>query len=402
MTMAAVTPGGGVLPDRFGPYGGRYVPETLIPALDELEDAFTAAVADAAFQAELLQLLREYVGRPTALSFAPRLSARVGAPVWLKREDLNHTGAHKINNTVGQALLARRMGKRRIIAETGAGQHGVATATICARFGLECVVYMGEEDMRRQALNVLRMRLMGATVVPVTSGTRTLKDATTEAIRDWVASVTDSHYIIGSVVGPAPYPRMVRDFQSIIGREARAQMLERAGTLPRTVVACVGGGSNAMGIFAPFAEDAEVELVGVEAAGDGLHTDRHSASISRGTPGVLHGSLSLLLQDAAGQVHPAHSISAGLDYPGVGPEHAWLHASGRAEYVAVADSDALRGVALLSRLEGIIPALETAHAVAWIDQVAGRWTASDPVLLCVSGRGDKDVGTLSEHPLPEL
>jgi tryptophan synthase beta chain len=402
MTMAAVTPGGGVLPDRFGPYGGRYVPETLIPALDELEDAFTAAVADAAFQAELLQLLREYVGRPTALSFAPRLSARVGAPVWLKREDLNHTGAHKINNTVGQALLARRMGKRRIIAETGAGQHGVATATICARFGLECVVYMGEEDMRRQALNVLRMRLMGATVVPVTSGTRTLKDATTEAIRDWVASVTDSHYIIGSVVGPAPYPRMVRDLQSIIGREARAQMLERAGTLPRTVVACVGGGSNAMGIFAPFAEDAEVELVGVEAAGDGLHTDRHSASISRGTPGVLHGSLSLLLQDAAGQVHPAHSISAGLDYPGVGPEHAWLHASGRAEYVAVADSDALRGVALLSRLEGIIPALETAHAVAWIDQVAGRWTASDPVLLCVSGRGDKDVGTLSEHPLPEL
>jgi len=402
MTMAAVTPGGGVLPDRFGPYGGRYVPETLIPALDELEDAFTAAVADAAFQAELLQLLREYVGRPTALSFAPRLSARVGAPVWLKREDLNHTGAHKINNTVGQALLARRMGKRRIIAETGAGQHGVATATICARFGLECVVYMGEEDMRRQALNVLRMRLMGATVVPVTSGTRTLKDATTEAIRDWVASVTDSHYIIGSVVGPAPYPRMVRDFQSIIGREARAQMLERAGTLPRTVVACVGGGSNAMGIFAPFAEDAEVELVGVEAAGDGLHTDRHSASISRGTPGVLHGSLSLLLQDAAGQVHPAHSISAGLDYPGVGPEHAWLHASGRAEYVAVADSDALRGVALLSRLEGIIPALETAHAVAWIDQVAGRWTASDPVLLCVSGRGDKDVGTLSEYPLPEL
>jgi tryptophan synthase beta chain len=378
------------------------VPETLIPALDELEHAFAAAVEDEGFQAELLHLLREYVGRPTALSFAPRLSARVGAPIWLKREDLNHTGAHKINNTVGQALLARRMGKRRIIAETGAGQHGVATATICARFGLECVVYMGEEDMRRQSLNVLRMRLLGATVVPVTSGTRTLKDATTEAIRDWVASVTDSHYIIGSVVGPAPYPRMVRDFQAIIGREARAQMLERAGTLPRTVVACVGGGSNAMGIFAPFVDDAEVELVGVEAAGDGLDTDRHSASVSRGTPGVLHGSLSLLLQDAAGQVHPAHSISAGLDYPGVGPEHAWLHASGRARYVAVSDSEALRGVGLLSRLEGIIPALETAHAVAWIDQVAGRWRASDPVLLCVSGRGDKDVGTLSEHPLPEL
>jgi len=402
MTMAAVTVESGASADRFGPYGGRYVPETLIPALDELEHAFAAAVEDEGFQAELLHLLREYVGRPTALSFAPRLSARVGAPIWLKREDLNHTGAHKINNTVGQALLARRMGKRRIIAETGAGQHGVATATICARFGLECVVYMGEEDMRRQSLNVLRMRLLGATVVPVTSGTRTLKDATTEAIRDWVASVTDSHYIIGSVVGPAPYPRMVRDFQAIIGREARAQMLERAGTLPRTVVACVGGGSNAMGIFAPFVDDAEVELVGVEAAGDGLDTDRHSASVSRGTPGVLHGSLSLLLQDAAGQVHPAHSISAGLDYPGVGPEHAWLHASGRARYVAVSDSEALRGVGLLSRLEGIIPALETAHAVAWIDQVAGRWRASDPVLLCVSGRGDKDVGTLSEHPLPEL
>jgi tryptophan synthase beta chain len=402
MTVAAVTATGGATTDRFGPFGGKYVPETLIPALEELERAFAVAVDDPAFQGELVHLLREYVGRPTALTFAPRLSARIGAPVWLKREDLNHTGAHKINNTVGQALLARRMGKRRIIAETGAGQHGVATATICARFGLDCVVYMGEEDMRRQALNVLRMRLMGATVVPVTSGTRTLKDATTEAIRDWVASVTDSHYIIGSVVGPAPYPRMVRDFQSIIGREARTQMLERAGALPRTVVACVGGGSNAMGIFAPFVDDVEVELVGVEAAGDGLHTDRHSASISRGTPGVLHGALSLLLQDAAGQVHPAHSISAGLDYPGVGPEHAWLHTSGRAEYVAVPDSEALRGVALLSRLEGIIPALETAHAVAWIDQVAGRWKENDPVLLCVSGRGDKDVGTLSEHPLPEL
>ena len=402
MTVAAVTTAGGATTDRFGPFGGKYVPETLIPALEELERAFAVAVDDPAFQSELVHLLREYVGRPTALTFAPRLSARIGAPVWLKREDLNHTGAHKINNTVGQALLARRMGKRRIIAETGAGQHGVATATICARFGLDCVVYMGEEDMRRQALNVLRMRLMGATVVPVTSGTRTLKDATTEAIRDWVASVTDSHYIIGSVVGPAPYPRMVRDFQSIIGREARTQMLERAGALPRTVVACVGGGSNAMGIFAPFVDDVAVELVGVEAAGDGLHTDRHSASISRGTPGVLHGALSLLLQDAAGQVHPAHSISAGLDYPGVGPEHAWLHTSGRAEYVAVSDSEALRGVALLSRLEGIIPALETAHAVAWIDQVAGRWKEDDPVLLCVSGRGDKDVGTLSEHPLPEL
>jgi len=388
--------------DRFGPFGGRYVPETLIPALDTLEAAFETARRDAAFQAELDGLLREYVGRPTQLTFAPRLSARIGAPVWMKREDLNHTGAHKINNTVGQALLARRMGKSRIIAETGAGQHGVATATICARFGLECVVYMGEEDMQRQALNVFRMRMMGATVVPVTSGTRTLKDATTEAIRDWVTNVNDSHYIIGSVVGPAPYPRMVREFQSVIGHEARAQMLEKTGRLPKTVVACVGGGSNAMGIFAGFVGDAGVELVGVEAAGEGLDTDRHSASITKGTPGVLHGSLSYLLQDAAGQVHPAHSISAGLDYPGVGPEHAWLHDSGRAEYVAVTDTEALRGVALLSRLEGIIPALETAHAVVWIEREAGRWSEQDPVLLCVSGRGDKDVGTISQHTLPEV
>ena len=388
--------------DRFGPFGGRYVPETLIPALDALEAAFAESCHDAAFQSELDALLREYVGRPTALSFAPRLSARIGAPVWMKREDLCHTGAHKINNTVGQALLARRMGKRRIIAETGAGQHGVATATICARFGLECVVYMGEEDMERQALNVFRMGLLGARVIPVLSGTRTLKDATTEAIRDWVGSVTDSHYIIGSVVGPAPYPRMVRAFQSVIGVEARAQMMAKAGSLPKTVVACVGGGSNAMGIFAGFVDDAGVELVGVEAAGEGLHTDRHSASITRGTPGVLHGSLSYLLQDAHGQVHPAHSISAGLDYPGVGPEHAWLHDTGRAEYVSVDDREALRGVALLSRLEGIIPALETAHAVAWIERAAGRWSEGEPVLLCVSGRGDKDIGTINQHVLPEI
>ncbi len=388
--------------DRFGPFGGRYVPETLIPALDELEGALAVAQQDPAFLAELDHLLREYVGRPTALTFAPRWSERVGAPIWLKREDLNHTGAHKINNTVGQALLARRMGKRRIIAETGAGQHGVATATICARFGLECVVYMGEEDMRRQQLNVLRMRLMGATVVPVTAGTRTLKDATSEAIRDWVTTVNDSHYIIGSVVGPAPYPRMVAWFQAIISCEARSQMLEKAGRLPRTVVACVGGGSNAMGIFSGFVGDREVELVGVEAAGEGLSTERHSASITKGTPGVLHGALSYLLQDANGQVHPAHSISAGLDYPGVGPEHAWLHDSGRASYVSVTDDEALHGVVLLSRLEGIIPALETAHAVAWIDQSAGRWAADEPVLLCVSGRGDKDMATISQHPLPAL
>jgi tryptophan synthase beta chain len=388
--------------DRFGPFGGRYVPETLIPALEELDAAFEIARHDEDFLSELDHLLREYVGRPSALTFAPRLTERVGAPIWLKREDLNHTGAHKINNTVGQALLAMRMGKRRIIAETGAGQHGVATATICARFGLECVVYMGEEDMRRQQLNVFRMRLMGATVVPVTSGTRTLKDATSEAIREWVTTVNDTHYIIGSVVGPAPYPFMVREFQSVIGCEARAQMLERAERLPKTVVACVGGGSNAMGIFAGFVDDSAVELVGVEAAGEGLSTERHSASITKGTPGVLHGSLSYLLQDENGQVHPAHSISAGLDYPGVGPEHAWLHDSGRAQYVSVTDDEALRGVMLLSRLEGIIPALETAHAVAWIEQQSGRWAPDEPVLLCVSGRGDKDVATISQFQLPSL
>ena len=384
-------------PDRFGKYGGRYVPETLIPALDELEQAFASAMGDPAFVAELDDLLRTYVGRPSPLSDAPRLSALVGAPVWLKREDLNHTGAHKINNTVGQALLARRMGKQRIIAETGAGQHGVATATICARFGLQCVVYMGEEDMRRQQLNVVRMKLMGAEVIPVTSGTRTLKDATSEAIRDWVTSVNDSHYIIGSVVGPAPYPRMVREFQSIIGNEAREQMLERAGRLPKTVVACVGGGSNAMGIFHAFVGDASVELVGVEAAGEGVDTDRHSASLTRGRPGVLHGALSYLLQDEQGQVHPAHSISAGLDYPGVGPEHSFLKDSGRAEYVAVSDDEALEGFQMLSRLEGIIPALETSHAVAWIVREKKRWAADEPVLLCVSGRGDKDVSHVVEH-----
>ena len=386
--------------DRFGAYGGRYVPETLIPALDAVEAAFDEAMEDPLYLLELDDLLRTYVGRPSPLSTAPRLSERVGTPVYLKREDLNHTGAHKINNTVGQALLARRMGKRRIIAETGAGQHGVATATVCARFGLDCVVYMGEEDMRRQQLNVYRMQLMGATVVPVTSGTRTLKDATSEAIRDWVTNVTDSHYIIGSVVGPAPYPRMVREFQAIIGREAREQMMERAGRLPATVVACVGGGSNAMGIFHAFVSDAEVELVGVEAAGEGLESERHSASLSMGTPGVLHGSLSYLLQDDAGQVHPAHSISAGLDYPGVGPEHSFLKDSGRAKYVAITDEQALDGFATLSRLEGIIPALETSHAIAWVVEQAGRWEAGAPVLICISGRGDKDVAQISEMVRP--
>jgi tryptophan synthase beta chain len=387
--------------DRFGVFGGRYVPETLIPAIDDLERAYDEVSADPEFQSELSAMLSNYVGRPSPLSDAPRLSEYVGAPVWLKREDLNHTGAHKINNTVGQVLLARRMGKKRIIAETGAGQHGVATATVCARFGLDCVVYMGEEDMRRQSLNVFRMRLMGAEVIGVTSGTRTLKDATTEAIRDWVTNVNDTYYVIGSVVGPAPYPRMVRDFQAIIGREARAQLLERAGRLPKTVVACVGGGSNAMGAFHAFVDDADVELVGVEAAGEGLDSGHHSASLARGTPGVLHGSLSYLLQDEYGQVHPAHSISAGLDYPGVGPEHSYLKDTGRAQYVAISDNEALVGFRLLSQLEGIIPALETAHAVSWITSQRGRWTRDEPVLLCVSGRGDKDVAQVSEMNILE-
>jgi tryptophan synthase beta chain len=384
---------------RFGAFGGRYVPETLIPALDELDSAFDDAMRDPAFHAELDSLLKEYVGRPSPLSTAPRLSELVGCSVFLKREDLNHTGAHKINSALGQALLAQRMGKRRIIAETGAGQHGVATATVCARFGLECTVYMGEEDMRRQELNVYRMRLMGAKVVPVLSGTRTLKDATSEAIRDWVTNVNDSYYIIGSVVGPAPYPRMVRDFQSVIGREAKAQMLEVARRSPTSVVACVGGGSNAMGIFHPFVADRAVELVGVEAAGRGLDTGEHAASLQRGVPGVLHGSLSYLLQDESGQVHPAHSISAGLDYPGVGPEHSYLKETGRARYVSVTDDEALEGLGILSRLEGIIPALETSHAVAWVVKEKERWKESDAVLICISGRGDKDLAQITEMGL---
>jgi tryptophan synthase beta chain len=376
---------------RFGPYGGRYVPETLVAALDDLAALYDTVRVDPAFWAELDALLAEFVGRPSPISAAPRLSEEVGAPVLLKREDLNHTGAHKINNTVGQALLARRMGKRRIIAETGAGQHGVATATVCARFELECVVYMGAEDVARQALNVYRMRLLGATVVPVESGTRTLKDATNEALRDWVTNVPTTHYIIGSVVGPDPYPRMVRDFQAVIGREARAQLLERSGRLPRTVVACVGGGSNAIGIFTAFLDDAEVELVGVEAAGHGLESGHHSATLSAGTPGVLHGSLSYLLQDADGQVAPAHSVSAGLDYPGVGPEHSWLRDTRRVRYDSATDAEAVDAFQALSRLEGIIPALETAHALAWVRRSRGRWAADEPVLVCLSGRGDKDV-----------
>jgi tryptophan synthase beta chain len=379
---------------RFGPYGGRYVPETLMHALDELAHVYDLARQDPRFWAELEALLKNYVGRPTPITAVPRLSAQVGATVILKREDLNHTGAHKINNTLGQVLLALRMNKRRIIAETGAGQHGVATATVCARFGLECIVYMGEEDMRRQRLNVYRMQLMGATVVPVTSGTRTLKDATNEALRDWVTNVTTTHYIIGSVVGPDPFPRLVRDFQSVIGREARVQVLEQFGRLPAVVVACVGGGSNAMGIFTAFLEDSAVQLVGVEAAGEGVTTPHHAATLGAGRPGVFHGSLSYLLQDTDGQVQPAHSVSAGLDYPGVGPEHAFLKDTGRVLYEAVTDREALDAFAALSRLEGILPALESAHAIAWV--MKSHRASDDLILINLSGRGDKDVAMVAD------
>jgi len=377
--------------ERFGPFGGRYVPETLIAALDELEVEYEKAAADSAFRDELGLLLRDYVGRPSPLYRASRLEAFVdGGPIFLKREDLNHTGAHKINNTIGQALLARRMGKRRIIAETGAGQHGVATATACALFDLDCIVYMGEVDVERQALNVYRMKLLGAEVRPVASGTRTLKDATNEAIRDWVTNVETTHYIIGSVVGPAPFPRMVRDFQALIGREAREQMLERTG-LPAAVVACVGGGSNAMGIFHAFREDDGVELIGVEAAGEGLDSGKHSATLAAGRPGVLHGAMSYLLQDEDGQVAPAHSISAGLDYPGVGPEHSYLKDIGRAKYVSVTDVEALDAFHRMSDLEGIIPALESAHAIAHVLNIASDYRERGALLVCLSGRGDKDV-----------
>jgi tryptophan synthase beta subunit len=378
--------------ERFGEFGGRYVPETLMAPLQDLAIAYDEIRNDSSYHNELDELLREYVGRPTPLYQAQRLGRAAGnINVYLKREDLNHTGAHKINNTLGQILLARRMGKTRIIAETGAGQHGVATATVCALFGLHCVVYMGEEDARRQALNVYRMKLLGAEVRTVGSGTRTLKDATNEAMRDWVANAGGTHYIIGSVVGPDPYPRMVRDFQAVIGSEIRDQLLEKEKRLPAAVVACVGGGSNAIGSFYEFIPEAEVELVGVEAAGEGLKSGRHSASLTAGSPGVLHGSYSFLLQDENGQVAPAHSVSAGLDYPGVGPEHAYLKASGRAEYVAVTDRDALQGFESLARLEGIIPALESAHAVAYVLAHGARWQGRGPVVICLSGRGDKDV-----------
>jgi tryptophan synthase beta chain len=373
---------------RFGPYGGRYVPETLIPALDELERAWPEALADAAFRSRLEQLQHDYTGRPTPLYEAERLSERVGARIFLKREDLLHTGAHKINNALGQTLLAQRLGKQRVIAETGAGQHGVATATACALLGLDCVVYMGTEDIRRQHPNVERMELLGAAVEPVETGARTLKEAVSAAIRDWVANVETTHYVIGSAVGPAPYPMIVRDLQRVIGDEARAQVLERAGRLPDRVVACVGGGSNAIGTFTPFLGDEQVELVGVEAAGEGLESGRHGASLSEGRAGVLHGAFSSVLQDDDGQILEAHSVSAGLDYPGVGPEHAHLRDLGSVRYVSVTDAAALAAFRELSRLEGIIPALEPAHAIAW---VLDNTPADTTTLVTLSGRGDKDL-----------
>jgi tryptophan synthase beta chain len=383
---------------HFGPFGGRFVPETLIPALDELTERYTAARSDPAFQEELDYHLKEFVGRETPLTFAAGMTRELGgAKIYLKREDLAHTGAHKINNTVGQILLARQMGKPRIIAETGAGQHGVATATVCAKFGFQCVVYMGAEDVKRQALNVFRMQLLGAEVRPVHSGTRTLKDATNEAMRDWVTNVRDTHYIIGSVVGPHPFPEMVRDFQSVIGREARAQILAKEGRLPDSVVACVGGGSNAMGIFHPFAGDDGVALIGVEAAGDGTDTPRHAATLTLGRPGVLHGTATYLLQDEHGQIAEAHSVSAGLDYPGVGPEHASFKERGRAQYVSVTDQEALDAFGWVARTEGIIPALETAHAFAYIRKFAPTLSPDHLLIVNLSGRGDKDVDAVRQR-----
>ncbi len=383
------------LSPRFGEFGGRYVPETLVGAHEELEEAYAAARRDPAFQAELDYLLKHYVGRPTPLYFAERLTSECsGARIWIKREDLAHTGAHKINNAVGQALLAKRLGKPRIIAETGAGQHGVATATVCAMLGLECAVYMGAEDIRRQSLNVFRMKMLGATVVPVDSGSRTLKDAINEAMRDWVTNVRSTHYLIGSAIGPHPFPTIVRDFQSVIGIEARQQMLEQAGKLPDAAIACVGGGSNAIGLFHPFIED-PVRLIGVEAAGEGVGTGRHSATLVAGRPGVLHGTRTYLLQDANGQIMETHSISAGLDYPGVGPEHSWLKTSERAEYVAVDDLQALEGFKALTRTEGIIPALEPSHAIYHALEVAGSLRPDQDLLIGLSGRGDKDMHTVA-------
>ena len=384
------------LPQRFGPYGGRYVPETLVSALEELEVAYETYRDDPAFVSELHALQTDFAGRPTPLFLAGRLSERVGCRVYLKREDLAHTGAHKINNTLGQILLAVRMGKKRIIAETGAGQHGVATATVAALFGLECHVYMGEEDIRRQELNVFRMRLLGAEVLPVTSGSGTLKDATNEAIRDWVANVETTHYIIGSVVGPAPYPTMVRDFQSVIGRETRQQILGKEGRLPDGLVACVGAGSNAIGLFHEFLEDSAVRMVGVEAAGLGLDSGKHGASLARGSGGILHGAYSYVLQDRDGQIQEAHSLAAGLDYPSVGPEHSFLKDAGRVEYTSATDDEALAAFQTLSRLEGIIPALESSHAIAYLLRGNHGFSSGDVVVVNLSGRGDKDVYSVAD------
>jgi len=389
------------LPDSqgyFGPYGGQYVPETLMVALRELTDAYVQARRDTRFKRELRNYLTEYDGRPTPLTFAANLTqALKGAKIYLKREDLNHTGAHKINNCLGQILLAKAMGKKRIIAETGAGQHGVATATVCALFGLRCEVYMGEEDVRRQSLNVFRMRLLGAQVHPVTSGTRTLKDAMSEAIRDWVTNVRTTYYLIGSTAGPHPYPLIVRDFQKVIGEEARRQILKKEGKLPDLLVACVNGGSNAIGLFYPFIKDKKVKIVGVEAAGDGVQTKRHAATMAKGKPGVLHGSYSYVLQSPEGQIAETHSISAGLDYPGVGPEHAWLRDTGRATYVSATDKQALEAFQMLARHEGILPALESAHAVYRATRMAPRMPKKSVIIVNLSGRGDKDVNTVLER-----
>ncbi|THD54339.1 tryptophan synthase subunit beta [Phenylobacterium sp.] len=383
---------------RFGDYGGQYVPETLMPLVHDLDAAYSAAKADEGFQAELAGFLTHYVGRPSPLYFAERLTAHYGgAKIYLKREELNHTGSHKINNCMGQILLARRMGKTRIIAETGAGQHGVATATVCARFGLPCVVYMGAVDVERQKPNVFRMNLLGAEVRPVTSGSATLKDAMNEALRDWVTNVHDTYYLIGSAAGMHPYPVMVRDFQAIIGREAREQILEAEGRLPDAVVACVGGGSNAIGLFHPFLNDAEVKIFGVEAAGEGLDTGRHAAAINGGRPGVLHGNMTYLLQDREGQIEEAHSISAGLDYPGIGPEHAWLHDVGRATYLSATDTESLEAYSLLAKLEGILPAIESAHALARLPEITKEVGKDGIVVLNLSGRGDKDVAAVAAH-----
>ncbi|WP_282754431.1 tryptophan synthase subunit beta [Desulfuromonas thiophila] len=382
---------------HYGPFGGRYVAETLMPALLELEQAYGEIQRDPDFLREFDSVLRHYVGRPSPLYHAERLSRHFGgAQIYLKREDLNHTGAHKVNNTLGQILLARRMGKQRVIAETGAGQHGVATATVAARYGLECDVFMGNEDIRRQSLNVFRMKLLGARVHGVSSGTATLKDAMNDALRYWVTHVRDTFYVIGTVAGPHPYPMMVRDFQSVIGREARQQLLEQTGRLPDAALACIGGGSNAMGLFYPFIADSQVRLIGVEAAGLGLDSGKHAASISAGAVGVLHGNKTFLLQNADGQIEHAHSISAGLDYPGVGPEHALLHTLGRGEYVAISDAQALEGFKLLTRMEGIIPALESAHAIAYLAELAPKMRQDQSILVCLSGRGDKDMHTVAE------